>query len=53
MLIFGGAVDKFLGQGTFDVAHPDMGMFPLFLVPVAREPDGFRYEAVFNRLVEP
>lgn len=52
-LTFRGPADKFLGQGTFDMAHPSMGTFPLFLVPVAREPDGFRYEAVFNRLIEP
>ena len=28
-----------------------MGRAILFLVPVAREADGFRYEAVFNQLV--
>lgn len=51
-LIFRGPADSFLGQGTFDVAHPVMGAFPLFLVPTAREADGFRYEAVFNRLID-
>jgi len=29
-----------------------MGAESLFLVPIAREADGFRYEAVFNNLVQ-
>jgi hypothetical protein len=49
-LTFRGPRDQFLGQGTFPVAHPVLGRFDLFLVPVGQEVDGFLYEAVFNRL---
>lgn len=50
-LTFRGPRDRFLGQGTFPVAHPGLGRFDLFLVPVGQEADGFLYEAVFNRLL--
>ena len=49
-LTFRGPLDRFLGQGTFPVVHPVLGMFDLFLAPVGQEADGFLYEAVFNRL---
>jgi hypothetical protein len=32
--------------------HEKMGNESLFLVPIAREADGFHYEAVFNNLVQ-
>lgn len=50
-LIFRGADDFFLPQRTYPVEHERLGAFHLFLVPVGREPDGFRYEAIFNRFV--
>jgi hypothetical protein len=34
------------------IKHERLGMFDLFLVPVSRERDGMRYEAVFNRLLK-
>lgn len=39
-----------LQQGTFMLEHDDLGTFPLFMSPVARTDNGFRYEAVVNRM---
>ena len=51
-LLFRGPLEQFLDQGAFPVSHASMSPETLFLVPVAREADGFRYEAVFNNLVQ-
>jgi hypothetical protein len=45
---FNGPAQPFLQQGIYPLTHERMGDFSLFLVPIARLPDGFRYEAVFN-----
>ena len=49
-LIFLGPLERPFAQGTYETEHAVLGRFPLFLVPVAREKDGMRYEAVFNIL---
>lgn len=49
-LVFRGPHEQFLAQGTYTVEHDEMGTLGLFLVPIARDDDGFQYEAVFNRL---
>jgi hypothetical protein len=36
-----------LAQGTYPMSHPALGAFELFVVPVGRDGDGVRYEAVF------
>jgi hypothetical protein len=37
------------GQGTYEVEHPEMGRFAVFLVPRQPLADGLhRYDAVFN-----
>jgi hypothetical protein len=46
--IFSGPVDAFLPQTTYRLAHPEMGEFEVFLVPIGQEADGVRYEAVYN-----
>ena len=46
--MFSGPPDFFLPQQIYRVAHPEMGEFEIFLVPIGREADGFRYEAVYN-----
>jgi hypothetical protein len=51
-VIFRGPLDQPLEQGMYPVVHEIMGTESLFLVPIAREADGFRYEAVFNNLVQ-
>jgi hypothetical protein len=50
-ILFRGPLEMPFNQGTFPLKHETMGNASLFLVPVAREPDGMRYEAVFNQLV--
>ena len=41
-----------LSQQIYRLAHERMGEFDIFLVPVAREERGFRYEAVFSYFKE-
>ena len=43
-----GPGDIRLPQMTYQLRHPDMGEFDLFLVPISGDEKGFRYEAVFN-----
>ena len=45
---FRGPADRDLAQQTYAIEHEQMGTFDLFLVPVSRDENGFRYEAVFN-----
>lgn len=47
-LFFQGPDDIMLKQGTLTLDHPSMGELLLFMVPIARDPQGFRYEVVFN-----
>lgn len=49
-IVFRGAPDFFLPQRTYPLSHERLGEFELFLVPIGREADGYRYEAVFNFL---
>jgi hypothetical protein len=49
-LVFRGPLELFLPQQTYQIEHDKMGPLKLFLVPIGKEEDGFRYEAVFNRL---
>lgn len=37
-----------LPQGTYRVVHPRLGPVELFLVPIALDAQGMRYEATFN-----
>ncbi|MBT9314090.1 DUF6916 family protein [Leptothoe spongobia] len=47
-LLFKGANDIILSQRIYPMRHPDLGELSIFLVPVSREADGMRYEAIFN-----
>jgi hypothetical protein len=49
-LLFRGPRETLLPQQLYNLRHESLGEFELFLVPVAEAPDGFVYEAVFNRL---
>ncbi|HTZ19131.1 MAG TPA: hypothetical protein VMB78_11915 [Dissulfurispiraceae bacterium] len=51
-LLFRGPLEIQLPQRIYRMEHPRLGEFELFIVPVAREHDGMRYEAVFNQLVK-
>jgi hypothetical protein len=47
-IFFKGSLEFLLQQAIYRLAHPRMGEFELFLVPIAQDSDGFRYEAVYN-----
>lgn len=47
-LFFQGPDHSMLQQGTYALDHEQLGSLALFLVPVARNERGVRYEAVFN-----
>jgi hypothetical protein len=51
-LIFHGPQSPFLPQDIYQVENEKIGEFELFLVPVGTAPNGFQYEAVFNRFLE-
>jgi hypothetical protein len=46
--LFTGPLDPFLPQQLYRLTHADMGEFEVFLVPIAQDANGFRYEAVYN-----
>jgi hypothetical protein len=52
-LLFEGPVSTPLTQGTYSFAHPQMGHFDLFIVPIGRQEQLIQYQAVFNRTVKP
>ena len=43
-IVFSGPPDPILPQATYELEHPELGAFELFLVPIAAG----RYEAVFT-----
>lgn len=47
-LFFIGPDKPLLQQQTYSLEHEQMGGLDLFLVPVAQDAGGLRYEAVFN-----
>ena len=49
---FKGPREPYLPQRSYALEHERMGAFELFLVPVAKDENGFRYEAVFNYFKE-
>jgi hypothetical protein len=46
-LVFRGPGEPVLPQRIYRLEHPALGALDLFLVPIGRQPDGLRYEAVF------
>jgi hypothetical protein len=47
-VFFTSSPEFLLHQNIYRLAHPQMGEFELFLVPITQDTDGFRYEAVYN-----
>jgi hypothetical protein len=47
-VFFDGPAEPYLPQTVYQLKHERMGEFELFLVPIAKNDQGFRYEAVFN-----
>lgn len=46
--VFNGPGDAMLPQQVYQLSHEQMGEFDIFLVPIAGNQSGYRYEAVFN-----
>jgi hypothetical protein len=47
-LFFTGPPHLLLAQGGHPLRHPVLGEFELFLVPIGKDADAARYEAVFG-----
>lgn len=47
-LLFRNSAAFLFPQQTYRMRHARVGSFDIFLVPVAREREGFLYQAVFN-----
>jgi hypothetical protein len=47
-LEFLGPSDPVLPQAIYRFSHPSLGTHDIFIVPVGRDGDGTRYEAIFN-----
>src|SRR3982751_1274627 len=50
-VVFRGPREVFLMQATHKFHHDSIGDFDIFIVPIGPDANGFRYESVFNRLV--
>jgi len=46
-LVFNGPPDPLLPQASYALTHPTLGELEIFIVPIARDADAVRYEAVF------
>jgi hypothetical protein len=51
-VIFRGPHERFVPQGSYKMENEQLGTLELFIVPIARDEDGFYYEAAFNRIIE-
>ena len=47
-LLFRNTASFLFPQQTYQMQHPRLGEIGIFLVPVAREREGFLYQAIFN-----
>lgn len=47
-LLFRNTAAFLFPQQLYPMRHPRVGDFSIFLVPIAREREGFLYQAVFN-----
>jgi hypothetical protein len=47
-IYFQGPAEPSLPQKLYAFQHAEMGSFEMFLVPIAKNEAGFRYESVFN-----
>jgi hypothetical protein len=49
-LVFRGHANAKLGQDTYDLEHPSLGTFPLFVVPIGRATKGQDFQVIVNRI---
>ena len=47
-LVFRGPAEPVLPQRIYRVEHEDLGALELFLVPIGRDAESVRYEAIFT-----
>jgi len=47
-IVFRGPTDPVLPQRIYRFEHQDLGAFEIFIVPIGRDADGVRYEAIFT-----
>lgn len=47
-LIFRGPAEPLVEQGIRPLEHDELGTLEIFVVPIAQESDGLRYQAVFS-----
>ena len=47
-LLFHNTAALIFPQQMYPMRHPRLGEFSLFIVPIARNRDGFVYQAIFN-----
>ena|SRR5690349_23892344 len=47
-LVFVGPAGVVYPQRSYPVEHPVLGSFHLFIVPIAADADGVRYQAIFS-----
>lgn len=52
-VFFVGPVERFMQQGIRKIRHAQLGELEIFLVPVAKNDEGFEYEAAFNYVLNP
>ena len=50
-IAFHGPLDAPLAQATYQLWHPELGDFAVFMTPTARRSDGYEYEACFSHVV--
>jgi uncharacterized protein DUF6916 len=51
-IVFETSNEVLIQQGIAPFEHDQMGDFQLFIVPIGRDEEGTRYEAVFNRVIK-
>jgi hypothetical protein len=49
-IYFQGPGDFYLPQHTYRMEHDALGALEIFMVPVGKDNNGFRYEAIFSRM---
>lgn len=49
-IVFRGPNDAMLAQDSYEVEHPELGSFPLFITAIGQDAEGYYYQAIFNRL---
>lgn len=47
-IVMRGPLEPVLPQRIYDIEHPFLGDFELFIVPIGPDDSGMRYEAVFS-----